>query len=122
MGDGRANNITAQWSSYIYPYTNMNETSLSEGLDGAWGSLYSVVAQSNNTINNIKNYSASSVSEIAKQQGIAEARFMRGTAYWYLGSLWGAAILYENTSYLVNNYVVPANPLADVFVFAIRDL
>ena len=122
MGDGRANNITAQWSSYIYPYTNMNETSLSEGLDGAWGSLYSVVAQSNNTINNIKNYSASSVSEIAKQQGIAEARFMRGTAYWYLGSLWGAAILYENTSDLVNNYVVPANPRADVFEFAIRDL
>lgn len=122
MGDGRANNITAQWSSYIYPYTNMNETSLSEGLDGAWGSLYSVVAQSNNTINNIKTYSAATVSESAKLQGIAEARFMRGTAYWYLGSLWGAAIIYENTSTLVNNYVIPANPRADVFEFAIRDL
>ena len=122
MGDGRANNITAQWSSYIYPYTNMNETSLSEGLDGAWGSLYSVVAQSNNTINNIIDFSASTVSETAKEQGIAEARFMRGTAYWYLGSLWGAAILYENTSSLVNNYVVPANRRSDVFEFAIRDL
>ena len=122
MGDGRANNITAQWSSYIYPYTNMNETSLSEGLDGAWGSLYSVVAQSNNTINNIIDFSANTVSESAKQQGIAEARFMRGTAYWYLGSLWGAAILYENTSSLVNNYVVPAHRRTDVFEFAIRDL
>ena len=88
MGDGRGNNITAQWSSYIHPYTNMNETSLSEGLDGAWGSLYSVVAQSNNTINNIINYSTASVTEEAKAQGIAEARCLRGTAYWYLGSLW----------------------------------
>jgi hypothetical protein len=122
MGDGRANNITAQWSDYIYPYTNMNETSLSAGLDGAWGSLYSVVAQANNTINNIKDYATSSVSESAKTQGIAEARFMRGTAYWYIASLWGCAIIYENTSDLVNNYVVPANPREDAIEFAIRDL
>ncbi len=122
MGDGRGNNITAQWSSYIYPYTNMNETSLSEGLDGAWGSLYSVVAQSNNTINNIINYSTSAVTEEAKYQGIAEARFMRGVAYWYLGSLWGTAILYTNTSDLVNNYVVPPHRCTDVMEFAIRDL
>jgi hypothetical protein len=122
MGDGRANNITAQWSSYIYPYTNLNENSLSEGLDGAWNSLYSVVAQSNNTINNIKNYATSAVSEEAKIQGIAEARFMRGTAYWYLASLWGGAIIYENTSDLVNSYVVPANDRTDVMEFAIRDL
>lgn len=31
MGDGRANNITAQYSNYIYPYTNFTETSLSQG-------------------------------------------------------------------------------------------
>lgn len=47
MGDGRANNLTARWSAYIYPYTNFTETALSEGLEEAWGSLYSVVAQSN---------------------------------------------------------------------------
>jgi hypothetical protein len=122
MGDGRANNITAQYSDYIYPYTNMNETSLSAGLDDAWASLYSVVAQSNNTINNIQDYATSSVSESAKTQAIAEARFMRGTAYWYIASLWGCAIIYDNTSALVNNYVVPANPRIDAIEFAIRDL
>ncbi|MDD3332611.1 MAG: RagB/SusD family nutrient uptake outer membrane protein, partial [Proteiniphilum sp.] len=31
MGDGRANNITARWSDYIYPYTNLTETALSIG-------------------------------------------------------------------------------------------
>lgn len=122
MGDGRSNNITAQWSNYIKVYTNFNETSLSEGLQEGWASLYSVIAQSNNVINNIKDKSSSSVSESAKTEGIAEARFMRGLAYWYLASLWGNVIIYENTSDLVNNYVVPTNPRADVMEFAIRDL
>ncbi len=122
MGDGRANNITAQYSDYIYPYTNFTETSLSTGLTEAWGALYSVVAQSNNTINNIKDYATDDCTEEGKAQTIAEARFMRGTAYWYIGSLWGSAIIYENTADLVNNYVVYAQPQADVFEFAIRDL
>lgn len=122
MGDGKANNITAQYSNYIYPYTNFNENGLSEGLFQAWGSLYSVVAQANNTINNIEERSTSNVSEEAKTHGIAEARFMRGLAYWYIASLWGDAIIYTNTSDMVNNYVVPANPRADVMEFAIRDL
>lgn len=122
MGDGRANNVCAPWSPYIYPYTNLTETALSEGLGDAWGSLYSVVAQSNNTMNNIKLFATSAVTEDAKNAAIAEARFMRGTAYWYIASLWGKAIIYENTSDLVNNSAVPPHRQADVFEFAIRDL
>ena len=122
MGDGRANNITAQYSDYVYPYTNFTETGLSTGLTEAWGALYSVVAQANNTINNIANYSTANVSETAKIQGIAEARFMRGLAYWYISSLWGCAVIYNNTQDLVNNYVVSPNPVADGIEFAIRDM
>lgn len=122
MGDGRANNITARWSPYIYPYTNFTETALSEGLEEAWGSLYSVVAQSNYAINNIKQFSGPQVSESAKTQAYAEARFMRGLAYWYIGSLWGKGIIYENTAEQVNNSVVPAHRGTDVIEFAIRDL
>ena len=122
MGDGRANNITAQYSDYIYPYTNFTETGLSTGLTEAWGALYSVVAQANNTINNIANNSTANVSETAKIQGIAEARFMRGLAYWYISSLWGCAIIYNNTQDLVNNYVVSPSPVADGIEFAIRDM
>lgn len=122
MGDGRANNITAQYSGYIYPYTNFTETGLSEGLTEAWGALYSVVAQANNTINNIANNSTANVSETAKIQGIAEARFMRGLAYWYISSLWGCAVIYNNTQDLVNNYVVSPNPGVDGIEYAIRDM
>lgn len=122
MGDGRANNITAQYSDYLYPYTNFTETGLSIGLTEAWGSLYSVVAQANNTINNIANHSSSNVSETAKLQGIAEARFMRGLAYWYISSLWGCAVIYNDTQSLVNNYVVSPNPGIDGIEYAIRDM
>ncbi len=122
MGDGKANNITAQYSDYIYPYTNFNENGLSGGLADAWGSLYSVVAQANNVISNIEERCSSSVSEEAKTEGMAEARFMRGVAYWYIASLWGDAIIYTNTSGMVGNYVIQANPQTDVMEFAIRDL
>lgn len=122
MGDGRANNITAPYSPYIYPYTNFAETALSDGLSSAWNSLYSVVAQANNTINNILDFSTSGVTESGKTTGLAEARFMRGTAYWYIASLWGDGIIYTNTSAMVNNYVIPANPGVDMMEFAIRDL
>ncbi len=121
MGDGRANNLTAQYSDYIYPYTNFNESGSSNGLNDAWSSFYAVISQANNTINNIINYS-NGVSETAKKQGVAEARFMRGLAYWYLGSLWGCAVIYENTQNLVNNYIVAASPRTDVMEFAIRDM
>jgi len=123
MGDGRANNITAQYSDYIYPYTNFTDGALSQGLSDAWNSLYSVVAQSNNVIVNITEKSGAGVSDEAKARGIAEARFMRGTAYWHIASLWGGGIIYTNTAELVNSYAnaVP-NPRVDMVEFAIRDL
>lgn len=122
MGDGRSNNLTARWSDYIYPFTNFTETALSPGLEDAWGSLYSVIAQSNYTITNIQNYSTASVSEEAKIQAYAEARFMRGVAYWYIASLWGKGIIYTDTAAQVANPIVPPHRQVDVMEFAIRDL
>lgn len=121
IGDGRANNITARWSDYIFPYTNFTETSLSPGLSDAWGSFYSVVAQSNNAINNIRD-KATGISDEFRAGSVAECRFMRGVAYWYIASVWGKAIIYENTAAMVNNTVVPANRRTDAMEFAIRDL
>lgn len=121
LGDGRSNNLFAPYSDYIYPFTDLTETSLTGPLVSAWGSFYNVIGQSNNTINNIKKNSKN-VTEAQKNAAIAEARFMRGTAYWYLASLWGNAIIIEDNSVLVNNPIVNTNPRNDVFEFAIRDL
>jgi hypothetical protein len=121
LGDGRANNIFAPYSDYVYPFTNFTETSLTGPLVSAWGSFYNVIGQANNTINNIE-ANATNVSEEAKNEAIAEARFMRGTAYWYLASLWGNVPIITDNAAIVNNPIIPTNPRNDVFEFAIRDL
>jgi hypothetical protein len=119
LGDGRANNLYAPYSDYIYPFTDLSETGLTGPLVSAWGSLYNVVQQSNNVIIGI---SESEVSATVKNKYIAEARFMRGTAYWYLASLWGDVIITTDPRELVKNPIVNKNPLKDVYEFAIRDL
>ncbi|MNS12032.1 SusD family protein [compost metagenome] len=119
LGDGRAANMYAPFSDYIYPFTDLTETGLTGPLVSAWASLYNVVQQSNNVIIGI---SESSLSDAVKNKYIAEARFMRGTAYWYLASLWGDVIISTDPRELVKNPVVNKNPMKDVYEFSIRDL
>jgi len=119
LGDGRANNLYAPYSDYIYPFTDLTETGLTGPLVSAWQALYNVIQQSNKVVIGI---TGSSVDETLKDRYIAEARFMRGVAYWYLASLWGNAIICENPDLLVSNPIVNTNPRNDVYEFAIRDL
>lgn len=119
LGDGRSDNLYAPFSDYVYPFTDLSETGLTGPLVSAWASLYNVVQQSNNVIIGITD---SEVSESIKSKYIAEARFMRGTAYWYLASLWGDVIISTDPKELVKNPIVNKNPLKDVYEFAMRDL
>lgn len=119
LGDGRSYNLYAPYSDYIYPFSDLSETGLTGPLVSAWRSFYNVIQQSNKVIIGI---SDSKVNESIKNKYIAEARFMRGTAYWYLASLWGDVIISEDPSKLVANPIVPTNPIDDVYEFAMRDL
>lgn len=119
LGDGKGYNLYAPFSDYIYPFSDLAETGLSGPLVSAWASFYNVIQQSNKVIIGINN---SPETDENKQPYIAEARFMRGTAYWYLASLWGNVIINEDPSELVQNPIVNTNPVQDVFEFAIRDL
>ncbi|MGE8342868.1 MAG: RagB/SusD family nutrient uptake outer membrane protein [Flavobacterium sp.] len=119
LGDGRAANMYAPFSDYVYPFTDLTETGLTGPLVSAWASLYNVIQQSNNVIIGI---SGSSMSEAIKNKYIAEARFMRGTAYWYLASLWGDVIISTDPRELVKNPIVNKNPMKDVYEFSMRDL
>lgn len=119
LGDGRSYNLYAPYSDYIYPFSDLTETGLTGPLVSAWGSFYNVIQQSNKVIIGIN---GSAVEEDIKKQYIAEARFMRGTAYWYLASLWGNVIISEDPNELVRNPIVHTNPIADVYEFVIRDL
>ncbi|MEN2487813.1 RagB/SusD family nutrient uptake outer membrane protein [Flavobacterium sp. B11] len=119
LGDGRAANMYAPFSDYVYPFTDLTETGLTGPLVSAWASLYNVIQQSNNVIIGI---SGSSMNATVKNKYIAEARFMRGTAYWYLASLWGDVIISTDPSELVKNPIVNKNPMKDVYEFSMRDL
>lgn len=119
MGDGRSYNLYAPFSDYVYPFSDLTETGLTGPLVNAWASLYNVVQQSNNVIIGIKN---STVNETTQEPYLAEARFMRGTAYWYLASLWGNVILSENPQELIANPIVNTSSIEDVYEFAMRDL
>ncbi|GET23021.1 RagB/SusD family nutrient uptake outer membrane protein [Prolixibacter denitrificans] len=119
LGDGMAYNLYAPYSDYIYPFADLSVTGLTGPLVSAWSSLYVVVQQSNKVI---KSINESSAADDVKQQYIAEARFMRGTAYWYLASLWGNVIISEDPTPLASNPVVNSNPQKDAFEFAIRDM
>jgi hypothetical protein len=119
LGDGRSYNLSAPYSDYIYPFADLTETGLTGPLVSAWQSFYIVIQQANKVIITINE---SSVKEDIKRQYIAEARFMRGIAYWYLASLWGNAIISEDPTPMASNPVISTNPRKDVYEFALRDM
>ncbi|MGB3776571.1 MAG: RagB/SusD family nutrient uptake outer membrane protein, partial [Leeuwenhoekiella sp.] len=119
LGDGRSYNLYAPFSDYVFPFSDLTETGLTGPLVEAWRSLYIVIQQSNNTINAI---AESNVDEELKAPYIAEARFMRGTAYWYLASLWGDVIISTSQSDIIANPIINKSPRDDVYEFAIRDM
>jgi len=120
LGDGMSYNLRGIYSQYIAPYGDFNVTALTPTLIDGWNSLYVVVEQSNKVIKDIT--AASGVSDDEKAPYIAEARFMRGLAYWHLASLWGNVILTTDPTPLIQNPVVNANTQDDGFQFAIRDM
>jgi hypothetical protein len=119
LGDGRAYNLYAPYSDYIYPFHDLNETGLTGPLVSAWASFYVIIQQANNVIITINQ---STATQDTKNQYIAEARFMRGLAYWYLASLWGNVIVCEDPAFIVNNPLTNTNPRKDAYEFAIRDM
>jgi len=120
LGDGMAYNVLAPGTAHINPFNCLSVTGLSEGLQHAWNSFYIVIQQSNKIMKDIKNNTA--VSDEEKTSYLAEARFMRGLAYWHLVSLWGNVIISEDPGVLLENPVVNVNTQKDAFEFAIRDL
>ena len=120
LGDGMAYNLLAPGSDYVNPFNSLSVTGTTNGLQQAWNAFYIVIQQSNKVIIDIINNPT--VSDEYKTPFYAEARFMRGLAYWHLVSLWGNAIISEDPRPLIDNPIVNVNPQKDVYEFAIRDM
>ena len=119
LGDGMSYNLRTPSSDYIYPFGDLQVNGLTGPLSSAWNSFYQVVQQANTVI---KSINESSADQSVKDQYIAEARFMRGTAYWHLASLWQDVPIVEDPVDVAQNPQLPPNQLKDVFEYAIRDL
>ncbi|MFB9863875.1 RagB/SusD family nutrient uptake outer membrane protein [Rufibacter immobilis] len=98
-----------------------NTTEVSTSNNEAYRAFYIVVGQSNALIQNIKDYAGAEVSETVKNHAIAEARFMRATAYMHLVSNYGAVPIIENNIELLNSSEVSRNTVETVWEFITRD-
>jgi len=118
VGDAMSFNLEHN-ADYYGDFTYFTFSSSTSSLGPGWSSLYAVVQSANKVISSINSVSAD---DDLKTQHIAEARFMRGLAYWYLATMWNDVIITENPTPLVNNPIVNTNPMKDVYEFAIRDM
>lgn len=120
IGSLRANDA---YNPYLHPeFTTFQVTALNTLLADAWKSFYSVVSMANAVIDDIENRAKGEVTQAAKERNIAEARLMRGVAYFDLVRLWGPVILYADNETMTSHPVQPLTTEADVFRFIIEDL
>jgi len=111
-----------------YQGTDNNELfavnlSASNGVvQGAWTGLYNVIGQCNNTILGIQKYTPATVSPTDKNAAIAEARFIRGYAYFNLAVHWGAVPIVEDNSKLIEQPLLNRIIVSDVYKFVTNDL
>lgn len=88
----------------------------------AWDSPFSVIAQCNGLIVNMKP-SIPGVPQATVNNALGEAHLMRAVAYFYLVRVFGNVPIVENPLTEVSNFqTVPTNPISDVYKFIVNDL
>ena len=121
LGDARSNNLYISDSS-SNDYNSLgtfNEKKENASMSHAWGSLYNVIAQSSYIIEDYAPYCVEKGVCTQEQANvcIAEARFMRAMAYWFLAIYWHDIPIVENAATV--SVVAYANRFEDVLQYAI---
>lgn len=123
IGDARANNMYINLSTYAAAKHNrLVADESTDHLINGWNSMYNVVCQSDHIINNLYRAVDNGVDTTTVNACRGEARFMRGTAYWYLFSLWGNVPIVEDPVKITENALVAPNCAEDVLQYAIADM
>lgn len=119
LGSLTANDAYNPWMNA--GFVTFQVTALDGSLSDTWKSFYSVITMSNSVINACKTKVSSDCTEEGIKRAIAEARLMRGCAYYYLVHIWDPVILFEDNQSIVDNPVRQLNKEEDVFKFMIND-
>lgn len=87
-----------------------------------WNAMYKLIANANTAIYYIGKMS--SISEIEKAQFIAEAKFLRASAYMDLTDSWGPVILMTEENLANPKYLeqTPPTPLEEIDAFLVKNL
>lgn len=105
------------------PYQNFTITATDARLSEAWNAFFKIVGWSNVLIKAFEDKKAVGGDASILDQGIAEARFIRGVGYFYIGRIWGDAPIITDPSEMsqTGDFEVPKAPQADVLRFALED-
>jgi hypothetical protein len=115
------NMVVGYWGDAVQLIT-FSVTGLNGITSAQWKSMYKVIAHCNATINAIKEKASASIPDKDKNAAIAEARFIRGFAYYNLAVHWGAVPIVEDNSVLITAPLINRIKVEDVYKFASIDL
>jgi starch-binding outer membrane protein, SusD/RagB family len=119
LGDIRGGTVFRAWGDR--DAVEFNITDVSEANEQAYKAFFIVVGQANLAINNINTYAGPEVSETVKNHAIAEARFMRATAYTQLVMNYGPLPIIENNLDHLFNPALKRNTVESIWEFIKRD-
>jgi hypothetical protein len=120
IGDMYSGNARS-YSSDVYNYGNFSVTADNNLVVNGWNSLFTVVAQSNAVINNLKSVPSTVSAEVVKN-ALGEAHLMRALAYFDLVRVWANVPIIENNLDHITDFQLNTNPVADVYKFIVNDL
>lgn len=119
LGDFRGGTAFRAWGDR--DHVLFNTTSVSTDNAEAYRAFYVTIGQANMAIQNINTYAGEAVSEEVKNHAIAEARFMRATAYTHLVMNYGPVPIIENNLKHLDNPMLKRNTVESVWEFITRD-
>jgi hypothetical protein len=117
-----AGNMYASEYNEFGKFTNLSFTSSQGFISDSWRSCYGAIANSNAYINTLPQSVGPNVSKEALNNALGEAHFIRAFSYFFLVRLWGNVPIIENNADYSLNFVMPSNPIEDVYKFIENDL
>ncbi|MBR1786545.1 MAG: RagB/SusD family nutrient uptake outer membrane protein [Paludibacteraceae bacterium] len=107
-----------QEGQFYYMSFGANNSHLTNG----WQGLYRVISFANNIINTMPDLARKNgISEDAITRGLAEARCIRGTAYYFLTEYWGDVTIVED-NVKMQSEILHLNTQKSVYQFIVNDL
>ncbi|HEY1212605.1 MAG TPA: RagB/SusD family nutrient uptake outer membrane protein [Bryobacteraceae bacterium] len=114
LGDVLSGNAYYAYNGDLVQLFTRTITAQNGVISSGWTGLYNVIAQCNTVINAIQQQASPGIAAADKNAAIAEARFIRGVAYFQLAVYWGAVPIIEDNTKLIAHPLLNRNIVSDV--------